>query len=1126
MSIYNLSIGQHLEYVKLFQGKENVALSEVVHDGDNNIIAVGTSRDTVTNIPDAIISPKAFIVKYDPGGTLIWKIDLPSVTFPQIAVDTLGNVFLATEIGRAGDIAAPNDTIRVEQLGNYSILIAKFGKHGNYEWHQALHRATTLSVYDLKLDESNNLNIVGGIRGSMDFDPGSNNKVVTSVDPDYEDLFCVQYSPLGAFKWVRHYQCRNRVAQSQFSTLLVQDGNLFILGQFNARIKLGGNTTYNGHIDSRMVLFSLDKEGDLRWSMDWKGAAIGSYRRQMVFLDSTSILASLNYLSPNMTRHTTVCISTSGVIKFENEHLNHVNYYATDIYNLSDSIVVNTFLRFSDSEGTTEIRLEKNNVHTNVHTPLLTFNVDGYFGYRVRDLLFISPCEMYVAGVANVAVDINPKGEPQIIEPTYMSNWGFQSIGFLSKYNLNSPKKKVLIESCDSLSLGNQTFYNDTILQEVYLNSCMCDSTIQNVLTVHKSTYIDDTIEVCDSIKIDNHLITKDTIVGRSYTSISGCDSIVNTEIRVQYSYAETMNYEGCDEMIVDGIVCRSDTTFLLNLSSVNGCDSVVHNKVVINKGTRRSESISGCDSLRYHGLYHYRDTTGTLDLVSSAGCDSLVDFALKIYPSTRTMLELSNCDSVQYGMKTYYKSNRDTLLFADKYGCDSTVVVDIEVNNRESSSSVVSYCLFDSIRINGVLLDKDTIVIDSMLTIHGCESLDSTQYVLAETIIEVQDVKLCRGDSVHLQDGSWHSESGTVTFVLDNDSICPRQITTHIDFFEAVPEVHYHETSCIGDSILIGSSVFVSDTTYVQRLQSINGCDSVSVFHLVFNSPYFGSIDTVVCEGDSVYIDNVWVKPNNQLISSYIGSNNCDSTVVYYVMKDEMYLEPQVILDCDSLAVIVQFDLEPGEQILWQDQSRDDRKYFYSAGEIQAMIRSELACWHHFVDTIHTVPTVPKVYLLDTLVIEGSGSLPLDSSVIAHEWWTSIDSYKRNGEVAWEYDMDGEVFFEFMDDAGCTYLDTLYIQLRKQKDHLPEIPNVFRAGRFNKNSWKITDNQSFEFIESKVYDRWGNCVFRGTDVSQYWDGTYSGKPLLEGVYVYVISFRDKLSDNLVLVKGDVFLLR
>jgi len=39
-----------------------------------------------------------------------------------------------------------------------------------------------------------------------------------------------------------------------------------------------------------------------------------------------------------------------------------------------------------------------------------------------------------------------------------------------------------------------------------------------------------------------------------------------------------------------------------------------------------------------------------------------------------------------------------------------------------------------------------------------------------------------------------------------------------------------------------------------------------------------------------------------------------------------------------------------------------------------------------------------------------------------------------------------------------------------------------------------------------KIFNRWGEVVFETSDISQPWNGTYHGKQVEEGTYVYLLS--------------------
>ncbi|MEP7319032.1 MAG: T9SS type B sorting domain-containing protein [Panacibacter sp.] len=59
---------------------------------------------------------------------------------------------------------------------------------------------------------------------------------------------------------------------------------------------------------------------------------------------------------------------------------------------------------------------------------------------------------------------------------------------------------------------------------------------------------------------------------------------------------------------------------------------------------------------------------------------------------------------------------------------------------------------------------------------------------------------------------------------------------------------------------------------------------------------------------------------------------------------------------------------------------------------------------------------------------------------------------------------------------------------------------------------------------ELSIYDRWGNVIFRTTDINKGWDGTYLGKNLDTGTFVYLI--KGSLLGKAMTVKGTVTLIR
>jgi len=42
-----------------------------------------------------------------------------------------------------------------------------------------------------------------------------------------------------------------------------------------------------------------------------------------------------------------------------------------------------------------------------------------------------------------------------------------------------------------------------------------------------------------------------------------------------------------------------------------------------------------------------------------------------------------------------------------------------------------------------------------------------------------------------------------------------------------------------------------------------------------------------------------------------------------------------------------------------------------------------------------------------------------------------------------------------------------------------------------------------------KIYNRWGMRIYHTTDLQHGWDGSYLGQPADDGVYFYVVDYRE-----------------
>ncbi|MFH0867133.1 MAG: PKD domain-containing protein [Bacteroidota bacterium] len=109
--------------------------------------------------------------------------------------------------------------------------------------------------------------------------------------------------------------------------------------------------------------------------------------------------------------------------------------------------------------------------------------------------------------------------------------------------------------------------------------------------------------------------------------------------------------------------------------------------------------------------------------------------------------------------------------------------------------------------------------------------------------------------------------------------------------------------------------------------------------------------------------------------------------------------------------------------------------------------------------------------------------------------------------------------------DAGCpdTTNKTIYVS---PKD-LIKFPDAFTPnGDGSNDEFLPFYSGSFDWIEFRIFNRWGEMVFETTDITQGWDGTFKGEPQQEATFSYYILAKPTNSENTCLIKGTVTLVR
>ena len=249
-----------------------------------------------------------------------------------------------------------------------------------------------------------------------------------------------------------------------------------------------------------------------------------------------------------------------------------------------------------------------------------------------------------------------------------------------------------------------------------------------------------------------------------------------------------------------------------------------------------------------------------------------------------------------------------------------------------------------------------------------------------------------------------------------------------------------------------------------------------------------------------------------------------------------EISYTPDPVCVGDSLVLEVNFD--PNLTYNWQIMSGGGRVLYAldsmsmivvdNPGTITVSVTQSLVgCDENLVSTASeikiTVLDNPKPYLgRDTTYCELEESFTIyPGEFMEYEW--------QDGSTDPDFLVEEQGIYSVsvMDTMGCVGTGMVNI-----KSFCCEFayPNIFRAdSRGNNSEFKVTDIYDC-VIESQlyIYDRWGNLVYIG-DGLDTWDGTFKGKFVEQGVYVFIYKYKAMDADRQEFedeVSGDVTVIR
>ena len=155
----------------------------------------------------------------------------------------------------------------------------------------------------------------------------------------------------------------------------------------------------------------------------------------------------------------------------------------------------------------------------------------------------------------------------------------------------------------------------------------------------------------------------------------------------------------------------------------------------------------------------------------------------------------------------------------------------------------------------------------------------------------------------------------------------------------------------------------------------------------------------------------------------------------------------------------------------------------------------------------------------IDTLFVNPGDILDAGSDAVSYRWNTGDTT------AAIKIDSMGIYRLETVSANGCKSYDTVQILWGGTPFF---VPNAFTPNGDGLNDvFKVIPRYDYiRDLELLIYNRWGQLIYEGHGSDASWNGTCKGQPVEQGIYVYVIGYRDFQTNRNNTVRGTVMVMR
>ena len=391
------------------------------------------------------------------------------------------------------------------------------------------------------------------------------------------------------------------------------------------------------------------------------------------------------------------------------------------------------------------------------------------------------------------------------------------------------------------------------------------------------------------------------------------CDSVASLVLSVTPVKTTITSDTICSSQLPfnwNGNVYTAAGTYSVTLKGSNGCDSIAKLQLATATFLTSTTSHTICNTeLPYiwNGNSYFSGGTYTAAFVTAAGCDSIATLKLTVLtPSVNTdsLLLCSNLFPFNY-YGHILTAPGDYLIVPSVVvdACHSIDAVHIDVQLIPPGTTIQKLC---SNQLPFVWNGKPyTIPGHYSITLTssgGCDSVANLDLVVNPVTTKDTSINICDNQVPYNWNGHLYNSSGTYVAKLISSGGCDSVVTLHLTVSATKTSVTAIAICNAQLPFSWNGNVYTSTGNYNATLKSSSGCDSIATLHLFVQSFLTSTTNIAVCNNQLPYHwnGNTYTKAGSY-VANLVNNAGCDSVATLNLAVNNLITSVTNINTCSS---------------------------------------------------------------------------------------------------------------------------------------------------------------------------------------------------------------------------------